>query len=655
MASEQSPGMWGAITKDSTFSFELSPERLQQDAPLLLTQALAAGSEHKREIQRLRGTLTSTQAKLSAVTSEKEAEAEELVRYADALEAAVNELRQKYVDAQERVLRIEEETRAETSQFFMGKIAQIQELAADRLQDELALSEIKSAHKIDILSRLRTISGLGDSDDESEGLNAAEVPTVSPRTALRRAVSRAASKKANKYASVSAGDNREIGNLRAMVESLEAQVSSQSTQLEMIGQARTADRSRNEALEAALVEANGRGASLEARLMRLSSVHSAEAELAITRAHERERAEFLAQITMLKAQLRESETHSMRARRKWETQELLPVQERLRMMMSSASAAQASAASAGTDMAEALERAEKDRDSAWEWWTREQERNSQLCAQNDVLMREIRHLRGQIQEKRAHEVVIHAESMSDSDDDSFCKVSLKSIDTISAINGGNPIGATIMDAAPSQTSFGASVMSGAKPMASLDRVLSKGRVLHRNLNAKTFGPTGRDSTESFAASPSRLSPPAGVHEKRAGRAKRVVSKVLHNFTPNSKRRGDAPRPYMAGRFATTDTAVGNYAKEIFTFEDGRARGNTLESIDSVDPQQSRVRSIVYSGPMIKHATGGVSVTFTSEEVHDLTLGTETIPEHPEEEMEIPLQEGAGDEQRVDGNAPASRS
>ncbi|KAJ2712717.1 hypothetical protein H4R19_002610 [Coemansia spiralis] len=319
-------------------------------------------------------------------------------------------------------------------------------------------------------------------------------------------------------------------------------------------------------------------------------------------------------------------------------------------MMSSASAAAATAATAGSDLAEALQRVEKERDGAWEWWTREQERSSQLCAQNDVLMREIRHLRGQLGERRAHEVVVHAESMSDSDDDSFCKVSLKSFDELSAINGGNPIGASMMDAAPSQTSFGASVVSGARPLASLDRVLSKGRVLHRNLNAKSFAAAARDSTDSFGASPTRQSPP-GAADRRAARAKRVVSKVFHNLTPgNVKRRGDPSRPYMAGRFATTDTAVGNYAKEIFEFDDGRARGNTLESIDSADPQQSRVRSIVYSGPMIKHATGGVSVTFTSQEVHDLQLRTDAIPEEGLDEAAA-----AECEQGADTAAPARRS
>ncbi|KAJ2769464.1 hypothetical protein IWQ56_002543, partial [Coemansia nantahalensis] len=232
-AAEPPSDAWGALTHSSSFSFEVAAG---QGAPLQLTQALAAGGESQREVQRLRDALASTQARLGAVSSEKEAEADALVAYADALEAAAGELRQKYVAAQERVLRIEEETRAETSRFFLRKIAQLQEAAADRLADELALSEIKSAHKLDILSRLRTMRGLGESDEDEDGdgANPAEVPTVSPRTALRRAVSRAASKKANKFTSVSAGENREISNLRALVESLEAQVSSQITQLEMI-------------------------------------------------------------------------------------------------------------------------------------------------------------------------------------------------------------------------------------------------------------------------------------------------------------------------------------------------------------------------------------------------------------------------------------
>ncbi|KAJ2798447.1 hypothetical protein H4R21_003930 [Coemansia helicoidea] len=207
-----------------------------------------------------------------------------------------------------------------------------------------------------------------------------------------------------------------------------------------------------------------------------------------------------------------------------------------------------------------------------------------------------------------------------------------------------------MDAAPSQTSFGASVISGAKPLASLDRVLSKGRVLHRNLNPRSFASaSARDLAEvAGGLSPTRLSPTAAA-DKRAGRAKRVVSRVIQNLAPGNARHrraaADPSRPYMAGRFATTDTAVGNYAKEIFEFDDRRSRGNTLESVDAADPQQSRVRSIVYSGPMIKHATGGVSVTFTSQEVHDLELGTDAaIPEEDAEAVAAAdgdVEQGAG--------------
>ncbi|KAJ2347789.1 hypothetical protein GGH92_003062, partial [Coemansia sp. RSA 2673] len=48
-----------------------------------------------------------------------------------------------------------------------------------------------------------------------------------------------------------------------------------------------------------------------------------------------------------------------------------------------------------------------------------------------------------------------------------------------------------------------------------------------------------------------------------------------------------------------------------------------------------VRSIVYSGPIVSHATGGVSVTFTSQAVRDLPLASTAaelnIPEENEED------------------------
>ncbi|PIA14641.1 hypothetical protein COEREDRAFT_82658 [Coemansia reversa NRRL 1564] len=274
--------------------------------------------------------------------------------------------------------------------------------------------------------------------------------------------------------------------------------------------------------------------------------------------------------------------------------------------------------SSNADSAESLQRAERDRDDAWAWWSREQQRNSQLCAQNDVLMREIRRLRAsQPSDARSPQLlepVVHSESGSD--DDSFCKVSLRSVDSISAINGGNPLGAALHDL-PSQPS----ILSSDRPLASLDRALSKGRLLHRNHNPRSFA---RDSSDSVVE-------PSPVSAKRDGRAKRVVSKVF-NFAPNARRRADS-KPYLAGRFANTDTAVGNYSREVFSFEDARGRGNTLESVDSSDSRlpQSHVRSVIYSGPLIKHATGGYSVTFNSEEVHELPLSADVIPEQPEDE------------------------
>ncbi|KAJ1760321.1 hypothetical protein LPJ58_001817, partial [Coemansia sp. RSA 1591] len=606
----EATGEWGQMTHGSAFSFEASAP----DTNLQLSQGLVQGGEH--EVHRLRVALSDAQARLGEEQRGRAQEVTELAEYAEALDAAVHDLRTKYVAAQERALNIEETTRAEAAAFFIDKIAQVQAQAGDRLQDELQVSEQKAAHKLDILSRLRQLRD-GDSDDE---LDAAQVPTVSPRTAVRRAVSRAASKKANKYASVSAGESRELANTRLRVESLAAQVTSQSTQLEMVAQARTADRARNETLENALVEANGRASSLEARLLRLTSAHSPAADLAITQAHERERAEFLAQITMLKQQLRAAETHSMRARRQWETNELLPVQERMRAMMSDSTCEpRANDDTSGMDVSEALARAEKDRDNAWAWWTREQERTSQVCAQNDVLMREIRVLRARMQANepaspRASEHAAREDSdrMSDSDE-SFCKVSLHEATSLAAINGGNPLGASAMS--PSQSSMG--LKSNA-----LDRVISKGgRVLHRNTNAKAFA-TARESTES--TTPSIMSP------TREGRAKRVVSRVFN--LPSTRR--DGSRPYMAGRFAHTDTAVGSYSAEVFSYQNGgRARGDTLESEDP-DSRQAKVRSIVYSGPIVAHKTGGVSVTFTSQEVNDLPLGEEPILEQSEEDHVI---------------------
>ncbi|KAJ2801840.1 hypothetical protein H4R20_003518 [Coemansia guatemalensis] len=611
-ASTAPPADW-AIARNPHFTFALSPGQDTRQEPLQLTQALTQDSGQRLEVDRLRAQLDAAHARL-ADGQTRDAEIDELATYADALEAALGELRRKYAAAQERALNIEAETRRETAAFFMAKLAQVQAAAGERLQDERALAEAKAAHKIDILTRVRVAHN--SADDVSDGEYAAEVPTVSPRTAVRRAVSRAASKKANKLASVSAGEDRELHNLRKLVELQESQAASQQTQLEMLTQARSADRNRYDVLEAALNEANARAAALDARLLRATSARSRDADLAITRAHEQERAELLAQITLLKNQLREAEAHALGARRQWESQELLPVQERLRVMVCDAAAKRSSS---DADAAETLQRAERDRDDAWAWWTREQQRNTQLCAQNDVLMREIRRLRAnQPPETRSPPVlepVVHSESGSD--DDSFCKVSLRSVDSLSAINGGNPLGAALHDI-PSQPS----ILSPDRPLASLDRALSKGRLLHRNHNPRSFA---RDSSDSVADSS-----PGAV--KRDGRAKRVVSKVF-NFTPNARRRADA-KPYMAGRFANTDTAVGNYSREVFSFEDARDRGNTLESLDSSDSRlpQSRVRSVVYSGPLIKHATGGFSVTFNSEEVHELPLSADAIPEQPEDEV-----------------------
>ncbi|KAJ2109264.1 hypothetical protein GGI16_000797, partial [Coemansia sp. S142-1] len=189
-----------ALSRDSAFSFA-APAAVGGAALIL-----SPGSEQQwREIGGLRGALAAAQQQAARLQAERAAETGELVAYAEALEAGVAQLQGQWVAAQERVLRIEEETRAEVAGFFMGRMAELKRAAAERLADELARAEERAAHKIDILSRLRP--GAESSDDD--GPAGAEVPTVSPRTASRRAVSRAASRKANKVASVSAGENHE--------------------------------------------------------------------------------------------------------------------------------------------------------------------------------------------------------------------------------------------------------------------------------------------------------------------------------------------------------------------------------------------------------------------------------------------------------------
>ncbi|KAJ2460870.1 hypothetical protein GGF42_000565, partial [Coemansia sp. RSA 2424] len=180
-----SSGMGGmtALSRDAAFSFEAPPP----------TAMLGGGAgDTAREMSALRAALALALAQQQArrAQAERAAETDELVAYAEALEAGVAQLRGQWAAAQERALRVEEETRAEAAAFFMGKLAALKRAAADRLADELARSEERAAHKIDILSRLRP-APCESSDDEA----GAEVPTVSPRTAVRRAVSRAASKK----------------------------------------------------------------------------------------------------------------------------------------------------------------------------------------------------------------------------------------------------------------------------------------------------------------------------------------------------------------------------------------------------------------------------------------------------------------------------
>ncbi|KAJ2812432.1 hypothetical protein H4S07_001403, partial [Coemansia furcata] len=565
-----------ALSRDATFSFAAAAAAA---SPLVL------GSGSQQQVAALQQALSSAQQQVQRQAGERAAETAELVAYAEALEAGVAQVHAQWAAAQERVLRVEEETRAEVAGFFMGKMADLKRAWAERLADELARSEERAAHKIDILSRLAPHTP--DSDTEPP-----EAATVSPRTAVRRAVSRAASKKANKVASVSAGDDKELARLRDAVDALERHAQAQATQLEMVAQARAADRHRLGTLEAALVDANERAAVAEARLMRHAAAAGPHTVDQALRQHERERAELVAQVAQLKAQLRDAETLALRARRQWETLELLPVQERLRVVV-----AQQAAQSGSAD--EELERAHRDRDSAWAWWTREQERCSQLSAQNDVLMREIRHLRAAPQ--RPPSVEVESAEDEDDDEDGFCRVSLRSVASAADVNG--------------------------EPSADVVAP-SKARVLVRVPKQPSAMAVPRESMESLASHQAEPLPVGG------GRAKRVVSRVFQHFTPEPR----SAKPYMAGRFAATDTAVGSYSAEVFSYEASseqqppvRARGMTAESLDA----GPKVRSIVYSGPIVSHATGGVSVTFTSQAVRDLPLAAEHIPEEDEDELSDP--------------------
>ncbi|KAJ1859772.1 hypothetical protein LPJ73_001695, partial [Coemansia sp. RSA 2703] len=132
------------------------------------------------------------------------------------------------------------------------------------------------------------------------------------------------------------------------------------------------------------------------------------------------------------------------------------------------------------------------------------------------------------------------------------------------------------------------------------------------------------------------------------------------------RRGNADKsagdkPYMAGRFAATDTAVGSYSAEVFSFEHdagsqqqqkqplvagGRPRTNTVDSVEG-----ARMRTTVYSGPIVSHKSGGVSVTFTSEEVRELPLVAEEEEEDEQvESMQIDELDEAGDEDADDASS-----
>ncbi|KAJ2868883.1 hypothetical protein GGI22_000591, partial [Coemansia erecta] len=593
-AARPHPQPSGVAPPSSPFSFEMpAAGRSLRDTPVALTRTLQRQQQKQQQQQQqgggggsdaLRSALDDANARIEQLTRAKDAETDELATYAEHLEAALADLRKRYVAVQERLLCIEHETRAEVSAFFMATIEQLQAGAADRLHDEISRGEAKAAHKIDILSRLRSLHA--DNSDASDAEDGEQDPadsthhvsTVSPRTATRRAMSRKASRKANKFTSISAGENAEIANLRLVVESLEAQMSSQRTQLDMTLQARSADRATREALEAALIEANGRTAALEARL--LKAMHLPAADHAIMQAHDRERAESAAQIAMLRSQLHDAETQAMRARRRWETQELLPLQERVRILVEEEKKQPDDA----MQVDDRVDRAIKQKDDALKWWMKEQARVSQVNAQNDVLMREIRQLRARLRTDHSGSVAaepqphqqgsprhsIHTESTSDGEDGSFCKISLRSVDSFEALNGGNPIGVSALGL-PGAAQSVTSQNSLASPIRALDRVVSKGRVLHRNVQPHGFS---QESVDSMAN---------GRHGGGGGgRAKRVVSRVFNRFANDSRRTDPSRPPYMAGRFAHTDSAIGNFSTQVLSFTDGsdvpmRSRGNTVDS------------------------------------------------------------------------------
>ncbi|ORX63834.1 hypothetical protein DL89DRAFT_272964, partial [Linderina pennispora] len=361
------------------------------------------------------------------------------------------------------------ETRQEACGFFVARISELQNAWRQRLSEEVRRGEAKAAHKLDILSRAEELedalsAAIGQTD---------AAQTVSPRTALRRAVSRAQSKRANKVTSVSAGESTEIVRLRSRIDALDAQCAAQRAQLDLANQARAAERMARDALQHALQDAR--------------------ADHARHPAHVQE----------------------PRARRQWETQELLPVQERLRQLIS--------ARQAVTDAMpdELLQHACRERDDAFAWWSREQERNSQLSAQNDAQVRGSE-LTDALPASTGLETQVRASTPSDSEDGSFCKVSLKSINSIEAINGGNPLGAH--------------AMPEPKPSA-----------LQRHVPSRHFA-----STESFAPSDQSM-----LSSRFEQKAKRVVSRVFQHLAPESRRN----RSHSIRR-------LGNYSAEVLSFEGG---------------------------------------------------------------------------------------
>ena len=547
-----------AINGDFKFRAKASP-----NTPIKLRQSVFSAQqkvleEKETEIESLRSQLKEHRNLVSKMERERETELQSLTGYINGPKNSFRRSQEKYVDEQMHSVNIETKTRKQLTKFYMAKIAELKAQADSRLHEEQMWSETKSAHKIDLLVRLKSSSSSHPYPSSSTStlvLGPNGMTSESTKISNTDGEDDGDSSDLENNLMLAANGSDDHDDSKRVIAQLRADITTLQVQLHSVQDQSEASEKVRKQIVFALEATQDR---LERSQSEVQALREEKLEVATTEMKARDK-HWSAQVKSLEESLLKMEKESRESRRQWEICEMMPLREELEKLRKDPE-----------NSKQKIEQLSRDRDQAWLLLEKQENECSNLRQQNSLLLREIAIIRGQLDRVQ-----------QDSDNDQ-------------AGGGNNNLRGRKLTRKRLAGGLGITTITNGKESATLSGNISDGQNYYSSDH--------------------------GQRERRQGRAHRVVSRVLSHFSPDSKRHynigttaaADSSRPktiiHHSHNNQTPITDSDKWKAEMVVLDEG-----------DENTRSPRVRSVVYSGDVIASPTGGHSVTFTHEEVKDIPL------------------------------------